>query len=250
MALNDSIFSLELGPKLEYSAEEVSAVTQKEFVVGKVYSGGEKELMDDLRSFANKFLFSIAKRGRREARCSQASNSWSRKVKRGEYELQRASSSQTSNCEYCINVSTGKVTKINRVYSLHNHPCDVPTAVAVVKKSGKAISMAIDQVSEILVPWIRGNNKIDCNTVRKTIEPYIENDVVLSDVTSRSILRGITDRMTTGKCKVPKPIISQDMLRSYMSIDYSSKNSAKILQDILKNANTNGENSWIVLRLI
>lgn len=122
--------------------------------------------------------------------------------------------------------------------------------MAATKKSGKSISTAIDQVTEILGPWLRGNKKIDCNTVRRTIEPYVQNGVVLSDVAIRSILKGVTDRMAKGDYKVPKPIISQEMLRAYMSIDYSSKNCGKILEDILKNANTNGENSWIVLRLM
>ena len=58
----------------EYSVEEVSLPTKNEFSLEKVYLGGENDLIDGLRSLANKFLFSIATRGRGEVRCSQVSN--------------------------------------------------------------------------------------------------------------------------------------------------------------------------------
>ena len=115
----------------EYSVEEV----KKEFPLEKVYLGGKNELIDGLRSFANKFFFTIATRGRGEVRCVQASNTWSKKLESGECELSKARSSQTSNCKYCNKFSTGKITKINRVFDLHNHPYDNATAVAVTKKS-------------------------------------------------------------------------------------------------------------------
>jgi len=125
--------------------------------------------------FANKYLFSIATRGRGEVRCLQASNTWSKKLKSGECELSKARSSQTSNCKYCIRFSTGKITKINPAFDLHNHSCDIATEVAVTKKSGTAITAAIDQVSEVLFLGYEATT-------------YVHNGVVLSDVNIRSIL--------------------------------------------------------------
>lgn len=49
-------------PRSEYSAEEVSIATEEEFKVGTVYAGGEQELLEKLKLFANRYLFSIAKK--------------------------------------------------------------------------------------------------------------------------------------------------------------------------------------------
>jgi len=75
MVVDDSTSFLDQEPTLGYLVDEIFAATKKLFVVEKGYFEGEMELMDDLRSFDNKFLYYIATRGRVGARFFQASNS-------------------------------------------------------------------------------------------------------------------------------------------------------------------------------
>ena len=133
---------------------------------------------------------------------------------------------------------------------MHNHPCDVSTAVVSKKKSGKAVACAISQLTDILAPWLVNNKKIQCNVIRRTIRPYCATDVTLTDQNIRSILRGVARQMSTGNYKAPQPIIGRNELQSFTSIDISSKNCGQVLDDLLSNANTNGDNSWIVTRLM
>jgi len=108
----------------------------------------------------------------------------------------------------------------------------------------------ISQVTEILAPLIRSGKKIECNLLRHTLSPYISSEVILDDVAIRSILRGVCREMQAGNYKAPEPIIGANELKAFTSVDISSMNCGKVLDELLSNFNTNGDNSWIVTRLM
>ena len=68
-------------PRSEYSAAEVEAATHQRFKKGNQYEN-ESDLLEELKSFAELYNFTVASRGRGECRCGKAGNSWSKKKKR------------------------------------------------------------------------------------------------------------------------------------------------------------------------
>ena len=143
-----------------------------------------------------------------------------------------------TDCPWFIKRSSGKTTQITGVNTQHNHPLDVASCVMSKKKAGKAVQSAISQVTEILAPLIRSGKKIECNLLRHTISPYISSEVILDDVAIRSILRGVCREMQAGNYKAPEPIIGANELKAFTSVDISSMNCGKVLDELLSNVNT------------
>ena len=114
-------------PPSEYSTDVVADATRNEFQVGMEFEN-EDELVKKIKAFAEKNLFTAAKRERGLARCSKATNSWSKRKAEGGHVLQIKDSSQVTDCQWFVKWSTGRFTKITGVNAMHNHPCDVSTA--------------------------------------------------------------------------------------------------------------------------
>lgn len=236
-------------PPSEFSIQVVAAATAEQFQVGMCYDS-EDIIVKEVRAFAAKYYFKAGKIERCFMRCSRAANSHSKKKAAGEIVLQKKETSLVTDCPWFVKWSTGKKTEITGVNTQHNHPLDVPSVVMSQKKAGTSVQSAISQVTEILAPLIRSGKKIECNLLRHTISPYISSGVILDDVAIRSILRGVCREMQAGNYKAPEPIIGANELKAFTSVDISSMNCGKVLDELLANVNTNGDNSWIVTRLM
>lgn len=239
-------------PRSEYSTAEIERATKLKFKKGDQYEN-ESDLYEELFTFANHYNFTVANRGKGECRCGKAANSWSKKKKNRDHVLQIKDSSQVTECQWQVRFHKSQkdnIFRITTVVGTHNHPCDIPTAVVSRKKGGKAVSAAITRLTNILGPFLAKNTKMPCNLIRRTIEPYVSPGVTLSDVNIRSILTGVKRQMDSGKYKPPEPVIGIDDLRAFTSVDITSTSCRQVLDDLLSNASTNGDNSWIVTRLM
>jgi hypothetical protein len=247
----DNTVPVPKAPPSELSITDIAADTTAKFVVGTTYKNSDT-LKDEIREFAATRFFTVAVRQRNYVGCSKSAHSYSKRKEAGDHVLQQQESSLVTNCPWGVKFSTGKKVAITEVNPFHNHACNRASAVASQKKSGKANRSAVTGLVNILAPLIKSGRKIECSVLRDTIEPFVSPAIVLDDKTIANILRGVAREIAAGNYKVPVPenLIGDNELKAFTSIDVSSKNCAKVLDDILANINTNGENSWIVTRLM
>jgi hypothetical protein len=74
---------------------------------------------------------------------------------------------------------------------------------------------------------------------------------VLDSQSIANIIRGVKEDLAQGRVTNPCLLISsRDDLRGFTSTDITGENCAKVLSELIANTNCNGENSWIVWRLM
>jgi hypothetical protein len=81
---------------------------------------------------------------------------------------------------------------------------------------------------------------------------YCSSDLVLDFQSIANIVRDVKEDIAQGRVTNPCPLIASrsDDLLGFSPIDITSENCAKVLSDLIANTNCNGENSWIVWRLM
>mmetsp|Transcript_3518 Transcript_3518/g.7404 ORF Transcript_3518/g.7404 Transcript_3518/m.7404 type:complete len:304 (-) Transcript_3518:97-1008(-) len=232
-----------------FSIDFIEAATAEKFQIGMTFESKEiiEALVDD---FANEHGFVVSNRQLCNKKCSRAATYKSKKIAAGEYAIGVKSTSLVTDCPWEVKWSSGKKTEITRVDGMHNHACDIASEVMAIKKSGKAVQTAVSQVTAVLAPLLNTDKNLDCDLIRNIIRPYVSPEIILDDKNIRSIMRGAYREMEAGNYKAPAPIIGLNELKAFSSVDFSSANCGKVLDELLSNANTNGDNSWIVTRLM
>mmetsp|Transcript_8058 Transcript_8058/g.13712 ORF Transcript_8058/g.13712 Transcript_8058/m.13712 type:complete len:688 (-) Transcript_8058:40-2103(-) len=232
-----------------FSIDYIEAATAEKFQIGMTFESKEsiEALVDD---FANEHGFVVSNRQLCNKKCSRAATYKSKTIAAGEYAIGVKSTSLVTDCPWEVKWSSGKKTEITRVNGMHNHACDIASEVMAIKKSGKAVQTAVSQVTAVLAPLLNTDKNLDCDLIRNIIRPYVSPEIILDDKNIRSIMRGAYREMEAGNYKAPAPIIGLNELKAFSSVDFSSANCGKVLDELLSNANTNGDNSWIVTRLM
>ena len=221
-----------------------------EFPTGKAFDSKE-DFEQAVRTFADTEQFTVRKEGRNAIVCSRAANTSSRKKREGKLTLQKKDTQLSCNCPYGIWWSqkgcVKPTVKVGRIYPYHNHDCNLNSAAASKRKSGLQAASTIQQVTQVLAPYIRSQRPLPCNLIRWTIKPYIASNVVLDSKTIGNIMRSVRVEMDKGNYNIPMPINS-DAMSAFTSHDITSSNCAKVLKDLI--ANSDGESTWIVTRLM
>lgn len=232
-------------------ATAIAADTSEKFKVGDIYESADA-LLGVAKTFCKSRYFTVRKATKNTILCSRASNWNSKQKEAGKLVPKKQESALACDCKWMIKFSNKKEilpkVTISEVYPIHNHPCNIASAVVSYKKSGKSVEEAISQVTQILAPLILSKKPLPCNLVRWTIKPHISPGVVLESKTIGNIMRGVNAQIKSGNFTAPPPIIDLDVMRAFTTVDITSENCSKVLQELV--SNSNGDNSWIVSRLM
>ena len=130
----------------------------------------------------------------------------------------------------------------------HNHGCDIAGAIVSHKLSGNPVKTAISQVTQLLAPLLASKKPLPCNLIRWTIKPHISKGIVLDSKAIANIMRGVMFQIEKGNYTVPPPTIDIDVMAAFTTVDITSENCSKVLDELI--SNSDGDNSWRVSRLM
>ena len=136
---------------------------------------------------------------------------------------------------------------------LHNHPLTESTYSVSQRRSGKAVTLAVDNAAQLLAPYLKSTRKPSCDQLRDILEPIVDGTVTLDSKAIGSIARGVKAQLKSGKIITPAPKINRqalDLLKSYASrsADNSSAHCMEVFDDVMNN--TSNDQSWVVSRLL
>lgn len=153
--------------------------------------------------FALENHFTVRKSRGRSVVCSRAKNWNSVQKEKNDLTSMKKCSSMECACPWAIVLSRSnkktsddddqRTIAIAIVEPNHNHLCNVALAARSRKSSGTSVLQARECVSAILAPIVKSGGKLDCNTIRKTIEPYCSSDLVLDSQSIANIIRGVKE---------------------------------------------------------
>ena len=163
--------------------------------------------------------------------------------------IKRKDSAIASNCPFCIVHTVSKNTsavKIKHVVADHNHPTNVSNVLVSRRKSGISGREAVTETTNLLAPILSTGQKVNCNLVRKIIQPHVCPTVVLDATRVINIVRGVKKNM---KDNIYNGTIMDEKSLSIFDKFSSSEASADNCREVLDNLKSDNEKSWIVYRL-
>ena len=227
------------------SAEEVSLLTQQRFPINYT-TNSKSTLKGEVTEFANNNFFSVRDEGRNLIVCSKQATSYEKRVQSGMVQLSgRTRYTQCSFCPWQIHFSNkNNVVTIDRMNTMHNHPCTASNLIVSEKRSGRAVEAAVRSCTDLLAPILLSKEpmKGKCNLLRRMIRPRIKG-IALTGKNIGAIVRGVESEIAKGNYTVP-PMIDVDVMQAFTSVDIASENAHQVLTDLINNSD--GELSWNV----
>ena len=174
------------------SAEEVSLLTQQHFPINYT-TNSKSTLKGEVTEFANNNFFSVRDEGRNLIVCSKQATSYEKRVQSGMVQLSgRTRYTQCSFCPWQIHFSNkNNVVTIDRMNTMHNHPCTASNLIVSEKRSGRAVEAAVRSCTDLLAPILLSKEpmKGKCNLLRRMIRPRIKG-IALTGKNIGAIVRG------------------------------------------------------------
>ena len=213
--------------------DDISIKTITCYHIGREFKSRE-ELYKDLFQFSVTNGFHIRKESRNKFLCSQSKTTHSNKKLQG-LTIKRKDSAIASNCPFCIVHTVSKNTsavKIKHVVADHNHPTNVSNVLASRRKSGISGREAVTETTNLLAPILSTGQKVNCNLVRKIIQPHVCPTVVLDATRVINIVRGVKKNM---KDNIYNGTIMDEKSLSIFDKFSSSEASADNCREVLDN---------------
>lgn len=226
--------------------DSVALLSTDTFKIGDPW-GSAKQLLVDANSFASDNCFSVSTFGRNQIRCSL----W--RQPQDSSTATRKRHSNTCGCPWKILHSTSSktpVVRITKVIALHNHDMNDAMHAVSLRRSGQAVKLAIENASQVLMPYLSTTRKPTCDQFRDLLKPIVHDSVKLNSKAIGSIVRGVQAQVDRGLVpnvahKIDKKTLAH--LRSFSTADRSAECCRDVLDDVI--GNTSNELSWIVSRL-
>ena len=122
---------------------------------------------------------------------------------------------------------------ILKVFPFHNHPCNPTIAKALAKKSGRANSLAMQQLIDVLGPMMLNGNKINISQARKIMRAFVSSSFDLSSQSVFNVLVGVRMAVEKGQYKIPTPLRENPLEAVNCNLsDKSAENIQQILAEI------------------
>jgi hypothetical protein len=131
---------------------------------------------------------------------------------------------------------------------MHNHPCTASNLIEAVRKSGTAVSVAVQSCTNSIAPIILSRQPYACNLIRAIIRRQLHPSIAISADLVKSVIKGVQRQIELGNY-VPPPVIDMKVLQEFTTPDHASSNVDSILQDLCV-GNSDPEKTWIVTSLM
>mmetsp|Transcript_12977 Transcript_12977/g.26282 ORF Transcript_12977/g.26282 Transcript_12977/m.26282 type:complete len:1043 (-) Transcript_12977:117-3245(-) len=236
-----------------YDPKQLDEMFRAEFFIGRWFDSSEEAVLE-VKKWQRRHYCNFRKEGR-GAKCSNSSNTNSRKKASGEKTMTTKPFALSCSCPARVRWSNKKTdngrVQITDVNGLHNHPCDLPRAATTQRLSGRNIKSVLPNLGVAFAPYLEGGQKPNTTTARKIVKAHLGTGVELNCKSLATITTAVGKYVNSDDFEGIPPIDSASMLaqfRAYTTNDAATENCSDILKTVL--TNSSGETSWTVLQFM